>query len=117
MPIIGYDTGYISAVLVIIGEDLGHRLSTSESELITSLTSGGALVGAVFAGLSADKYGRKKAIYAGCGLFLTGSVIQASSFSVPQMSVGRFLVGLGVGFAAMIIVSCSSSDYPACGKK
>jgi hypothetical protein len=43
----GYDTGYISSVLVTIGTSLGHVLSTSEQELVTSLTSGGALVGAV----------------------------------------------------------------------
>lgn len=43
----GYDTGYISSVLVTIGTSLGHVLSTSEQELVTSLTSGGALIGAV----------------------------------------------------------------------
>ena len=42
----GYDTGYISSVLVTIGTSLGHVLSTSEQELVTSLTSGGALIGA-----------------------------------------------------------------------
>lgn len=34
-------------MLVTIGTSLGHVLSTSEQELVTSLTSGGALVGAV----------------------------------------------------------------------
>ena len=59
LTFVGYDTGYISSVLVTIGTSLGHELSTSEQELVTSITSGGALVGAVFAGLVADKYGRK----------------------------------------------------------
>jgi SP family myo-inositol transporter-like MFS transporter 13 len=54
-----YDTGYISSVLVTIASSLGHTLSSSEEELVTSLTSGGALVGAVFAGLIADRFGRK----------------------------------------------------------
>ncbi|CAG9989268.1 unnamed protein product [Clonostachys byssicola] len=99
----GYETGVISAVLVTLGDDLGHPLTTSESELITSLTSGGALVGAVIAGLMADKFGRKAGIYVGCALFLVGSVIWASAFSIAQMSVARFTVGLGVGSAAMII--------------
>ncbi|UNI15407.1 hypothetical protein JDV02_001942 [Purpureocillium takamizusanense] len=99
----GYDTGYISAVLVTIGADLGHKLSSKEQELITSLTSGGALIGALIAGLPADKYGRKLGIYIGCALFLAGSVIQAAAFHVAQMAVGRFVVGLGVGSAAMIV--------------
>jgi SP family myo-inositol transporter-like MFS transporter 13 len=52
----GYDTGIISAVLVYLGGDLNHRPATSsEKELITSLTSGGAFFGAIIAGLTADK--------------------------------------------------------------
>ncbi|GAW18714.1 hypothetical protein ANO14919_081950 [Xylariales sp. No.14919] len=99
----GYDTGYISAVLVSIGDDLGHSLSSQEQELITAITSGGALIGALIAGLPADKFGRKFGIYAGCALFLIGSIIQATAYSVPQMTVGRFVVGLGVGSASMIV--------------
>ncbi|RYP91142.1 hypothetical protein DL770_002738 [Monosporascus sp. CRB-9-2] len=75
----GYDTGVISAVLVNLGDDLGHKLSSKEQELITSITSGGALLGALIAGLPADKFG------------------------LAQMTVGRLVVGLGVGSAAMII--------------
>lgn len=108
---LGYDTGVISAVLVSLKDDLGHELSSKEQELITSITSGGALIGAVIAGVPADRYGRKLGIYIGCALFLIGSVIQAASYSVAQMTVGRFIVGLGVGSAAMIIVSSISSKY------
>ncbi|OLN89792.1 Myo-inositol transporter 1-like protein 3 [Colletotrichum chlorophyti] len=99
----GYDTGVISAVLVSLKSDLGHELSSSEQELITSITSGGALIGALIAGLPADRYGRKLGIYIGCTLFLVGTIIQAAAFTVAQMTVGRFVVGLGVGSAAMII--------------
>ena len=105
LSLIGYDTGVISAVLVNLGTDLGHRLSSNEQELVISLTSGGALIGALIAGLPADRYGRKLGIYMGCALFLIGSAVQASSFTVAQMGVGRFVVGLGVGSAAMIVVS------------
>lgn len=98
----GYDTGYISSVLVTLGRALGHELSHSEEELVTSLTSGGALVGAVYAGLSADKWGRKMPIWVACALFLIGTILQTAAFSVPQFAVGRFIVGLGVGSASMI---------------
>ncbi|KAI8668604.1 MFS domain-containing protein [Fusarium keratoplasticum] len=99
----GYDTGVISAVLVTLGDDLGHELDSHEQELVTSITSGGALIGALIAGLPADKYGRKLGIYIGCALFLIGSVIQAAAFNLAAMTAGRLIVGLGVGSAAMII--------------
>ncbi|KAL1632865.1 hypothetical protein SLS58_011312 [Diplodia intermedia] len=95
--LLGYDTGVISSVLVTINDDLGQKLASHEQELITSLTSGGALIGAI----AAD--GRKFGIYLGCLLFIAGSIIQAAAFSLEQMSAGRFIVGLGVGSAAMII--------------
>ncbi|KAK8152498.1 myo-inositol transporter [Phyllosticta citrichinensis] len=90
----GYDTGVISAVLVTIKDDLGRELSSSEQELITSLTSGGAFVGAMIAGCTADKYGRKSGMYFGSVLFIIGTIIMATSYSLEQMCVGS---------AAMII--------------
>lgn len=100
----GYDTGIISAVLVYLNNDLGGRpTSSSEKELITSLCSGGAFIGAIIAGLTADQYGRKIAIYVGCALFTIGAVIQGASFSIGQMAAGRLIVGFGVGSAAMVV--------------
>lgn len=100
----GYDTGIISAVLVYLNNDLNNRpVSSSEKELITSLCSGGAFIGAIIAGLTADQYGRKLAIYVGCFLFTVGAIIQGSSYSIAQMAVGRLVVGFGVGSAAMVV--------------
>ncbi|PWY90582.1 general substrate transporter [Aspergillus sclerotioniger CBS 115572] len=100
----GYDTGIISGVLVVLKDDLNNRPVTSaEKEMITSLCSGGAFIGAIFAGNTADRFGRKMAIYLGCVLFVIGSVLQATAYTIAQMSVGRVVVGLGVGSAAMVV--------------
>ncbi|KAF2152780.1 general substrate transporter [Myriangium duriaei CBS 260.36] len=110
----GYDTGIISAVLVYIGTSLDHKtLKSNEKELITSITSGAAFFGAIFAGLTADKYGRKPGIYLGCVLFIIGAVIQAAAFSLAQMTVGRLVVGFGVGSAAMIVPMYIAEVSPA----
>ncbi|TEA13156.1 Myo-inositol transporter 1 [Colletotrichum sidae] len=110
----GYDTGVISGVLVVIGTDLDDKeLTHSEKELITALTAAGALIGAVLAGLSADKYGRKPAIWFASVLFTVGALIQATSYSVAQMSVGRFVIGLGVGSASMIVPLYIAEISPA----
>lgn len=99
----GYDTGVISGVLVVIGSDLGGRpLTSSEKELITALCAAGALLGAIVAGVTADKYGRKPAIWFASVLFTIGALVQALSYSIAQMCVGRILVGLGVGSASMV---------------
>ncbi|KAK0376781.1 hypothetical protein CLIM01_05845 [Colletotrichum limetticola] len=109
----GYDTGIISAVLVYIDNDLGHTLSSSEKELITSITSGGAFIGAIFAGATADRFGRKIAIYVGSFLFTAGAIIQAAANSLALMTVGRLVVGFGVGSAAMIIPMYIAELSPA----
>ena len=100
----GYDTGVISGVLVVIGNDLdGRPLSDSEKELITSITSGGGFIGAIIAGFLADRFGRRSTIGFASVLFTIGAIVQATSFTIVQMTVGRFLIGLGVGSAAMIV--------------
>src|SRR5271156_6839529 len=50
-----------------------------------------------------DQFGRKGAIYAGCFLFTGGAVLQAASYTIAQMAVGRLVVGFGVGSAAMVV--------------
>ncbi|KAL9097379.1 MAG: hypothetical protein Q9165_000274 [Trypethelium subeluteriae] len=109
----GYDTGIISAILVYLGNDLGKTLDGSEKELVTSITSGGAFLGAGLAGLFADKYGRKMPIFMGCILFIIGAIIQASAFSIAQMTVGRLIVGFGVGSAAMVVPLYIAEVAPA----
>ncbi|KAH7033537.1 myo-inositol transporter [Microdochium trichocladiopsis] len=99
----GYDTGFMSTTLVNIGADLGHSLSPSETQIITSMASLGALAGAFAAGLTADKLGRKFPIYTGSIVFVVASVIEATAFSIPQMAAGRFVSGFGSGATVMVI--------------
>jgi SP family myo-inositol transporter-like MFS transporter 13 len=77
--------------------------------MVTSLTSGGALVGAVGAGLTADRFGRRLPIWGACVVFVIGTALQTAAFSVGQFATGRFVVGLGVGSASMIVPLYSKS--------
>lgn len=99
----GYDTGYISSVLVSIGDGFGHTLSHMEEQYITSATSLGALIGALIAVFPSDMFGRKAVIAAANVVFIVGAIVQATSHTVAQMIVGRLIIGLGVGFASMIV--------------
>ncbi|GES63586.1 general substrate transporter [Aspergillus terreus] len=110
----GYDTGIISGALVYLHNDLNERpVTSSEKELITSLCSGGAFFGAIAAGNTVDRFGRKTAIYIGCVLFVVGAVLQAAAYTVVQMAVGRAVVGLGVGSAAMVVPLYVAEIAPA----
>ena len=61
----------------------------------------------------ADRYGRKGPIYVGCVLFIIGAILQAAAFSIVQMTVGRLVVGFGVGSAAMIVPLYIAEISPA----
>ncbi|KAH8689048.1 general substrate transporter [Talaromyces proteolyticus] len=110
----GYDTGVISGVLVVLGADLNNRvLSSSEKELITALCAAGAFCGSIVAGVTADRFGRKPAIWFASVLFTIGAIIQASAYTIIQMSVGRILIGLGVGSASTIVPLYIAEISPA----
>jgi MFS family permease len=42
-------------------------------------------------------------IWAACVVFVIGTVLQTAAYSVAQFAIGRFIVGLGVGSAAMVV--------------
>ncbi|KAK9321566.1 general substrate transporter [Lipomyces orientalis] len=98
----GYDSTVIAGVLVMIKDDLGSMLTPSQQELITSIASVGAFVGALMAGLLLDKIGRKAVIGLGALVFAIGSILQGMAMTVPAITLGRFVVGLGIGEAAMV---------------
>ncbi|KAL1965145.1 hypothetical protein VTN77DRAFT_6058 [Rasamsonia byssochlamydoides] len=99
----GYDTGVISSTLVSIGSDLSNRpLTTLDKSLITSCTSLFALVASPFAGVLADKVGRKKVILIADGLFAVGALWQTFTGTVEGMIFGRSAVGLAVGAASLV---------------
>jgi SP family myo-inositol transporter-like MFS transporter 13 len=98
----GYDTGYISSVLVSIGTDLGDReLTIKEREYITSATSFAALISSLFAGFLADIIGRKFTVIICDLLFIIGALIQFLTENVTNMIIGRFIMGLGVGIGSL----------------
>lgn len=99
----GWDTGIAAGMLVAIRDDLGHPLSAGEQEVIVSSTTLGAILGALFAGRLSDWIGRKKVMIVAGILFAVGSIEQAASQVVRELVLGRFLVGVGVGMASMIV--------------
>lgn len=99
----GYDTGYISSALVMVGTDLSNKtLTYGEKEFITSATSLGAFIGAILGGVLANFIGRKKVLLGSNVIFVVGTIIQVVAHTVWTMIVGRFVLGFGVGIASLI---------------
>jgi sugar porter (SP) family MFS transporter len=96
----GYDQGVISGALPLLQADLD--LSTLESEIVTSWVTLGALFGALIAGGTADRIGRRWTAVGAGVLFAAGAVIQAVAPDAGWLTVGRVVTGLGVGVASVV---------------
>lgn len=70
---------------------------------MVSLALLGAFFGSLLAGPLSDWSGRKLIIIFSDLLFVAGSLIMAFADSIIMLMVGRFVVGLGVGIASMIV--------------
>jgi sugar porter (SP) family MFS transporter len=95
----GYDQGVISGALTGIEKDF--EVGTTATEIITSWVTLGALVGALVAGVMADKIGRRPTLLFAGGLFAVGALIEAAAPGTEILVVGRLVVGFAVGVASV----------------
>ena len=98
----GYDTGVIAGAQLYF-KDTWPDIKPVQVSLVVSLALIGAAIGALFSGIIADKLGRKKVIiFADC-CFTFGAIMQAVAPTIPILMIGRFIVGVGVEVASMIV--------------
>jgi sugar porter (SP) family MFS transporter len=95
----GYDQGVIAGALV--GIEKTFSVSTFAIEVITSWVTLGALVGALIAGMLADRIGRRAAVLIAAVMFTIGALIEAAAPGTGVLVVGRLIVGFGVGVASV----------------
>ncbi|KAJ6073400.1 hexose carrier protein [Penicillium canescens] len=94
----GYDQGVFGGFLQ--NDSFVKTFNSPDSTLqgqITATYDLGCFFGALFAMWFGDKSGRKRTIFWGCVTLIIGATIQATSFHVSQMIVGRFIAGIGNG--------------------
>lgn len=70
-------------------------------------------VGALAAGYLADVYGRERTLSMASVLTILGALVQTFSYSLAQMTVGRFIIGLGIGAYAAGVPLYISEISPA----
>ncbi|KAL3440167.1 general substrate transporter [Aspergillus insuetus] len=104
----GYDNTYYNGVLAMqqFNDDYGTErdangnltVSSSFQSVTTSSIYIGDLLGALFAGFSNDRWGRKATFWIAAFCILAGGIAQvADTHYMAVIIVGRILIGLGVG--------------------
>jgi SP family sugar:H+ symporter-like MFS transporter len=97
----GYDTGVISGALLYIPDDF--KLTPFLTGAIVGGLLLGAMVGAAFAGRLSDRLGRRTLIIAAGVIFTGGALLAALAPSVGVLIAARFVLGLAVGSAALVV--------------
>lgn len=97
----GYDTGVISGALLFIPNTF--KLSPFLRGAIVASRLLGAMIGAAFAGRLSDRLGRRLLIIIAAVVFTVGSLLAALAPTVATLIVARFIIGLAVGSAALVV--------------
>jgi len=106
----GYDQGVIAGAL----QGIKHSFDadTAMIQIITSWVTLGALVGALVAGVMADKLGRRVTILLAAGLFTIGALFEALAPNTTVLVMGRLIVGFGVGVASVAAPLYAAEQAP-----
>ncbi|KAF9486548.1 sugar transporter [Pholiota conissans] len=118
----GYDIGVISGCLIMpdfirrfgeVDSNGNFFLSSSRQSIITSLLSAGTFVGALAQAFTSDRFGRRGSILIWSAIFTVGVAVQTgTTFSVVQLTIGRFIAGLGVGALSAIVPLYNGETAP-----
>lgn len=76
--------------------------SSARTGWLTSILQLGAWVGALSAGVLAEVFTRKHAIFGGAPWFILGSFLNAGAQNSNYLYAGRFCNGVGVGILSTV---------------
>jgi MFS transporter, SP family, sugar:H+ symporter len=97
----GYDTGVISGAILFITDEF--TLSPFMQGAVVAALLLGAMVGAAAAGALSDRLGRRRLIILAAITFTVGAVAAAAAPSAGALVAARFVLGLAVGSAALVV--------------
>jgi SP family sugar:H+ symporter-like MFS transporter len=97
----GYDTGVISGAILFISDDFG--LSPFMQGAVVASLLLGAMLGAGLAGPLSDRMGRRRLIMVAAVTFTIGALGAAAAPGAGALVAARFVIGLAVGSAALVV--------------
>jgi sugar porter (SP) family MFS transporter len=107
----GYDTAVISGVIGYLTKHF--ELSTMQQGWAVACTLIGCIAGAGIAGISSDRFGRKKMLILSAVLFSVSAFWSALPRTLHEFVIARMIGGLGVGMASMLSPLYISEVAPA----
>jgi sugar porter (SP) family MFS transporter len=107
----GYDNGIIGAALLFIPRDL--PLTPWQKGAVVSATVFGAMLGALGSGPAADRWGRQRILLAAGLVFTVGALGAGAAATVEVLETFRFILGLGIGIASVIVPLYLAEMAPA----
>ncbi|KAF4945911.1 hypothetical protein FSARC_14319 [Fusarium sarcochroum] len=100
----GYDQGVFGGLLSNkpFLETFNNPSSTIQGQIVATYDIG-CIMGTIVSMLAGDKLGRKRSILIGCVILIIGGILQAASYSLAPMIVGRIVAGVGNGMNTIAI--------------
>lgn len=97
------EPGFYSYFNLAAEGEPGYAHTTNMVGALNGVNSAGAIAGALFQAWTADAFGRKRTIQAGCIVLVVGGALCSGSVHIAMFLVGRFVAGMGSGILTCIV--------------
>ncbi|VFQ70030.1 unnamed protein product [Cuscuta campestris] len=112
--LLGYDIGVMSGAVMYIKDDL--EITDVQVEILAGILNVFSLVGSAAAGRTSDWIGRRYTMVVASVIFFVGAILMGFATNYAFLLAGRFVAGVGVGYALMIApVYTAEGDGAAAG--
>ncbi|GHJ39402.1 sugar porter family MFS transporter [Streptomyces sp. TS71-3] len=107
----GYDTGIVSGALLYVTDE--YHLSEFAQQAFVAILLAGAVVGVLVTGPVTDRLGRRTGLAGVAALYLVGALGSSVVGSLPLIYTSRFLLGVAVGAASLVVPMYIAEVAPA----
>ncbi|KAL6546043.1 Polyol transporter 5 [Orobanche gracilis] len=109
--LLGYDIGVMSGAIIYIEKSI--KMTDVQKEVIMGILNLYSLIGSASAGRTSDWIGRRYTIIFAGSIFFVGALLMGFATNYAFLMVGRFVAGIGVGYALMIAPVYTAEVAPA----
>ncbi|KAJ8767109.1 hypothetical protein K2173_013506 [Erythroxylum novogranatense] len=109
--LLGYDIGVMSGASLFIKDQL--KITDVQLEILVGTINIYSLVGSAVAGPTSDWIGRRYTVVVSGVIFFVGAILTGFAPNYAFLMVGRFVAGIGVGYALMIAPVYTAEISPA----